>query len=430
MTVNVQDLMYNCSPPPVTIGGLIATEPLLGAEGIGGVEVSLESDPGAYSLIQLTGNDGSFLFPDAFPLDFGYVLTPVKDLNPLNGVTTYDLVLISRHILGLETLPSPYRIIAADANKSGSVTTFDIVQLRKLILGLEADLPNNTSWRFVDKTYQFPNPLNPFSAVFPEIISRPIAEHDRLSEDFVGIKIGDVNGTAAPDSLTAPDDRNAETVWLETPDRDVQAGETWSAPFTASSPLLGMQFTLNTGDLEVLDIRPGAGMTAENFAVFPEREAITASWHVPAALAAETPTEFTVVFRVRKAGRLSELLSISGRITPAEAYKPAGNHAESMDIALRFDHNSTPSAGLEVDQNEPNPFTGTTRIGFRLPEAMPATLTVFDAHGRELLRRTETYSRGHHTITLDAYDLPAGGVLHYKIETPAGSASRKMVVIR
>ena len=49
-----------------------------------------------------------------------YLVTPFKDDNFLNGVTTYDLVLISKHNLGIEPLDSPYKMVAADANKSGS----------------------------------------------------------------------------------------------------------------------------------------------------------------------------------------------------------------------------------------------------------------------------------------------------------------------
>ncbi|MEZ4931408.1 MAG: hypothetical protein R2788_04655 [Saprospiraceae bacterium] len=61
----------------------------------------------------------------------------------------------------VELLDSPYKMIAADANKSNSITTFDLVQIRKLILFINTDLPNNTSWRFVDKAYAFSNPAEP-----------------------------------------------------------------------------------------------------------------------------------------------------------------------------------------------------------------------------------------------------------------------------
>jgi hypothetical protein len=38
------------------------------------------------------------------PLDATFTIAPEKDDNPLNGVTTYDLVLISKHILGIRAV--------------------------------------------------------------------------------------------------------------------------------------------------------------------------------------------------------------------------------------------------------------------------------------------------------------------------------------
>lgn len=65
------------------------------------------------------------------------------------GVTTFDLIFMTRHILGTQPL-SGYGQIAADVNKSGSVTTFDVVQTRKLILGIEQTFPGrNQPWVFI-----------------------------------------------------------------------------------------------------------------------------------------------------------------------------------------------------------------------------------------------------------------------------------------
>ena len=83
-------------------------------------------------------------------------------------MTTYDLVLINKHILAIEPFNSPYKMIAADANVSGSITSFDVVALRRLILGLDTALIANTSWRFVNKTFIFPNLNNPFQTAFPD----------------------------------------------------------------------------------------------------------------------------------------------------------------------------------------------------------------------------------------------------------------------
>ena len=123
---------------------------------------------------------------------------PEKNTNHLNGVTTYDAVLMTRHILNIELLDSPYKIIAADINRSQTVTTFDIVEMRKLILSIYTNYPNNSSWRFVKADYVFPNPLNPWSQVFPEVVNLNNLDDHFLEGDFIGIKIGDMNGSANP----------------------------------------------------------------------------------------------------------------------------------------------------------------------------------------------------------------------------------------
>lgn len=126
-------------------------------------------------------------------------ITPRKNDQPLNGVTTFDLALISKHILGLEPLDSPYKIIAADANQDGKVTTFDIIVLRRLILGITDELPNGKSWRFVPKNYVFPNPQDPFTPPFPEKILVPHSADPLPSYfEFIGLKIGDLNFSAFP----------------------------------------------------------------------------------------------------------------------------------------------------------------------------------------------------------------------------------------
>lgn len=126
-------------------------------------------------------------------------ITIERNDQPLNGVTTYDLTLISKHVLGLELLDSPYKIIAADVNQDGKVTTFDIIVLRKLILGIIDELPNGKSWRFLPEGYVFPNPANPFDPPFPEQYYIPASKPFHPNNfPFIGVKIGDVNDSAFP----------------------------------------------------------------------------------------------------------------------------------------------------------------------------------------------------------------------------------------
>lgn len=131
---------------------------------------------------------------------YNFTVTPSKNINPLNGVTTNDLVLISKHILGIQPFDSPWKYIAADANQDGKVSTSDIVALKKLILGITTELPNGKSWRFVPQDYTFPDPTNPFQPVFPERIEVPnTADPAPNSFAFKGVKIGDVDFSADPE---------------------------------------------------------------------------------------------------------------------------------------------------------------------------------------------------------------------------------------
>jgi lysyl endopeptidase len=127
-----------------------------------------------------------------------YTVTPVSDSLPLNGVSTYDLVLISKHILGLEALSSSWKMLAADANKSNSITTLDIVDLRKLILGIYPNLPSMPSWKFYGGNSVIPFPQNPFEpgTVLMEQVVYNILAADALNVNFTAVKIGDTNEDA------------------------------------------------------------------------------------------------------------------------------------------------------------------------------------------------------------------------------------------
>ena len=179
----------DCNPD---VGGMINTE--LGM-GVNNVNVSIDS-PSGLSFEILTDTSGNYL--TNLPTGIDVSILPEKNNNHINGVTTFDAVILTRHILNVELLNSPYKIIAADINRSGTVTTFDIVEMRKLILNIYSNFPNNTSWRFVPTDHIFSNPLNPFAEPIPEVININNLSEDITNLDFIGIKIGDLNNSADP----------------------------------------------------------------------------------------------------------------------------------------------------------------------------------------------------------------------------------------
>jgi flagellar hook assembly protein FlgD len=80
----------------------------------------------------------------------------------------------------------------------------------------------------------------------------------------------------------------------------------------------------------------------------------------------------------------------------------------------------------------PNPFSGSTRLEFRLPEARHAVLRIFDVAGREVrtLLNGETEGRGR-AVTWDGRDdrgrLVAPGTYFGALEADGGAVSRKVI---
>lgn len=160
-----------------------------------GVKVELT---GGTSGAAFTDSLGNFTFNNV-PAGSNYTVSPTRDSVDLNGVSTYDLLLISRHLLQLESFDSPWKHIAADINRSNSMSTFDIVTARKVILGIDPSFLSNTSWRFFPAFTSFSDPNNPFNSNLPpEKINITNLQANYQNANFKGVKIGDVNNNADP----------------------------------------------------------------------------------------------------------------------------------------------------------------------------------------------------------------------------------------
>lgn len=429
----IQDNFFSCDTG-IPLEGQVTTE---ASKAVEGVEVQINS----YNdhLNMMTDGEGQYSF-NGLVAGEDYTITPLKDDQYLNGVTTFDLVLISRHILGIQLLDSPFKLIAADANSSKNITTFDLVEIRKLILNINDKFPNNTSWRFVDKNYAFPNPANPWQEAFPEIININNLASPASAGDFVAIKIGDVNGSAVPNNnlADAPGNRDAGQLLFEMEKEDWQSGETVRVSFLSKDFLdvYGFQFTIDfdQSKLDFLGIVPTALTNPDNFGTtLTEEGAVTVSWFetTPVTLDNGEPV-ITLEFLAKSACHADRSFGISSRYTHAEAY--IGEDMALLGVGLGFTTVSavgeTAAGHFELYQNVPNPFNNQTAIGFRLPEASQATLTIVDALGKIVKVIEGRYPAGYSELLLNRSELPAQGILFYRLDTPASSATRAMTLIR
>ncbi|WP_373550153.1 T9SS type A sorting domain-containing protein, partial [Haliscomenobacter sp.] len=399
----------------VSVAGTISTE---GNANLQGASMTLS---GAASQNATTTANGSYSFVN---LSKGgdFTVTPQLDKNHLNGVSTFDLVLIQKHILGVQVLNSPYKMIAADVNNSKSISTLDLIALRKLILNIDTHFANNTSWRFVDASYNFPNVNNPWSVAFPEVVSvNDIAAN--ITANFVAIKIGDVNASASVNGAASAEVRTNDNFKLRTPEQNLKAGNEYKVTFSAEdlNNIQGYQFALNLDQhkVELLDIEYGV-VKAENFGIFKNEGLITTSWnskYEPGAL-------FTLVLRAKADAKLSSTLSLNRVVSP-EAYD---QNNENLGIALNFEGIQA-SEAYELKQNTPNPFSDETLIGFTLPKATKATLIIRDVKGALLYKVEGNYTKGNSQLVLKKSQLGASGVLYYTLETTDFTATKKMVIL-
>ena len=377
-----------------------------------------------------TIDDGYYEFE--LPVENNYTVEPSRNDNPLNGISTMDLILISRHILGIESLDSPYKLIAADVDSSGMITANDMIELRKMILLINDEFPNNTSWRFVDADYVFVDPTNPFTATFPEEYTINDLSEDVVA-DFIAIKIGDVNGSAIPNSLVSSDTReDLEKLIFQVDDKELKANETYTIDFKARdfNKVLGYQFTLDfdVDRLEFIDLTSGdlKNLSSDNFGIRLHEGVLTSSWNTREGVSLpDDAVLFSLTFKAKATGILSEMISLNSRMTTTEAY----SQTESMmNLALGFNtENGVRAHDFDLYQNQPNPFKLNTTIGFTLPESSEATLTIYDVSGRTLEVIQKDFVRGYNEINIPQNALDVVGILYYRLETPNHTATKKMI---
>ena len=422
-----QSIWVNAGPSNATISGALMTET---DEMVDNITITLENS-NTTTLSQLS-TDGNYLF-NVF-LNQNYTVTPERNDDPLNGITTFDLILLGRHILELETLESPYKLIAADINKSGSVTSLDMIGLRRLILHIDEVFTNNTSWRFVEHDYVFPNPANPFSFTFPELSNFNGITQSQIS-NYMAIKIGDLNDSATPNQLVAGDTRSLDgNLILQLDNVNLVPGEQYEIAFKAQDfeKIKGYQYTLNFSGLELVDIQAGVlrNLTLDNFGMTNlNKGMLTTSWHSQTPVTIEDgETLFSLIVNATETNKLSKMLWVSSDLTTAEGYSEI---SDKLEIDIQFEEEGeVVKEGFELYQNRPNPFSSETTISFVLPEATDVSLTIFDVSGQILKQVKGAYSSGYHEVLIERNELGVTGVLYYQLQTETETATRKMILMK
>lgn len=441
-TVQVQE--HDSRPcTPATTGILTGQILTLDEEALGGVNVYIT---GENEQTATTDALGIFTFQD---LAFGedYSLLPYADNDHMNGVSTFDILAISRHILGLFAFTSPYQYIAADANRSQEITVRDLIVIRRLILGLDNSFDNNTSWRFIDATYTFPEFNNPWLEIFPELAN---INNFSFSQqvDFIAVKVGDINRDADPgrmlNTANAQHNNSRSTkaileARLLTPEstvarqqalRQEQNCHTW-AVYTKDHDLLGLQATLTLAEgLALVEIIDGQLRANEHLGLrFLDRGWITMAYQQASAPLATDKPLFSIVLAGSEMASARKMLQLGSEYTIAEAY-PIDGGIQGLELRYEEEAAARPLAANELYQNFPNPLKYQTSIAFTAQAAGWARLLIHDSQGRLVAQMNQDAVPGRNTFSLERQALPKASAWYsYTLVLEGFSASRRMLVL-
>jgi len=406
----------------VSVAGEIYTEE---NEFVEDVRVSLVTD----ALVDTTGNDGDYAF-DNMPTGGAYEVIPSKDIDYLNGISTLDIILIQKHILGDEYLDSPYKLIAADVDNSRDISAIDLIELRKLILGITDGFDQNESWRFVDAEMNFLDDKNPWSTDLWETFDIYNLEEDTYI-DFIGIKIGDVNGSVIANIDDANiESRSSKKLSFFSDNKVVKAGEQVSIPIYADDYNLisGWQtgMTYDISQVQVLDIIPGTLDISEgkNANISNGQGLISLSYN--AEIESESYDVGQVLFEIVVMADIdihcNDLFKVSSNSTKAEAYD-----ANYSVIGIDWKTNIIEQANIV--SATPNPWVDNTTIEFEINHDGDAIWEFYNIDGQLLYHFDASYTEGSHTIIMERSKIDATGIIYVKLITESGISEYKMVVL-
>lgn len=399
--VIVQDNIGACTPAGPVVGTVSTDkfQPLTGAR------ILLQSNLSAVPVQSVGTTDalGNFAFAGA-PGTCNYAIIPSLDTLPAQGVNTLDVLLADLHMSGQAPLANPYRILAADANRDGQLNGADLDALNNLILGTASTFPGNTAWRFVPTAFVFPNPAQPLSTVIPEKISTTCPAPSGLNQNFMAVKIGDVDGSIDVSNKSGEEDLAV----FYTERKRFRAGDIVEVTIQTPelSQLAGFQFTLDANPviLQLQSVEPGTITPRWGLSSVPNR--VAASWYSTQGMDG-VQTVLVLKFLALQKGSLAQVLQMSSSVARAEAYDPA---YKTISAALQFD---LPQDRSEASQSNtvrpaelfpvtPNPTAGPVAAAFYVPEAGPVTLTLTDLNGKIVSVQTSHFEKGNHRVEIPA----------------------------
>jgi len=368
--VRIQDNQNACNPADgaIDIAGVITAAT---GEVLSSVEVVLS---GADSKIAHSNLEGTFYIP-GLREGHDYTIAPRKRDELLKGVSTLDIIYMSKHILGIQPLAMDLQLLAADINRSGSVSTLDIILLRKAILTVDRSAMDRVGWQFINAKTEFDNQGNPWSKPIYNSISLNNIEFPRGDLDFIGIKMGDVSGLRGLRSAA-----DASPILLR--NHSVRVGESVRLPLylPEDQDWEGLQLSLGLNEAFAKNLRLQSDFLQEtNYFLSENKDKVTISWdRFSSATVPNGQPLLYLEWEATRASTLNQQLQLAARSRGSEGYT-----ARSV-VPLYLQWEET----IEMEARVyPNPFTQTIHLRWNADDLSPQqnrdmVIRLMDLQGR------------------------------------------------
>jgi hypothetical protein len=355
-----------------------------------------------------------------------YNITPTKSADPVNGLSSFEIFLGQRYLLGNEVpqITDPMQVVGLDMNCSESFSIIDLFIMQSLLVGDLENVPNCNSWTFVPESHTFPEDFS-HTNIFPVPRMAEVMLQGDSMVMFSGVKTGDLLGDADPG-------RSAGSLPLTVKLLEMNAGEVVNLQLTLvdAHDLVAFQGELLLA--EGLEFVSATGLTLGNLAVgdyLAERGRVFLSW-------------FSSTGDALGADAGAQMVEVAVRVTDTYV---AGTQPFAFDYTSSFEtaaHGSQgerylPEINLLSPINDahafrlhgavPNPASEYTDLAFDLPVAGEVELTVLDGLGRPVIRRAQALGAGANRFRLDTRALPAG-TYYYHLTTGEHTGTGKVVV--
>lgn len=383
-----------------------------------------------------------------------------QNTNITYGVSSFDIILIRKHILGIESIEYPWRQIAADVNLSGTISTSDIVGIYQVILGLESTFPAAESYEFVNRIYPtvfgltwlndfYADPFNMnSSATYPDYPDYLGATEVSINAngvfittalDFYGIKMGDIDASnlnsLLPEEVEDRSSKMSLNIASEVINQDEEFELSLSIKDFSDIAAFQMALDFDTDYLELIDANISAlPNLPDNLDMFAKNKLdqgqLNLLWFHPEAVNKVLSGEkelFTLKFKALKdIDDIEEVLKLDEDANLQNVFY--ANDGTERQVSL-----SAHSTKLRNQLSEaghisyPNPFSDQLSINFEATQVEATQISLFDIHGK-MIRSYEVIStKGFNNFTIENLGNLPLGIYNYRIQNTTIQYTGKMI---